>query len=403
MNEAVRAQFPLLSRKIDGQAVVYLDSAATALKPRSVLEAERRYGEEFTANIHRGRHALSEEASEHFEAARRRVARFMGCAPACVVFVKNSTEGLNLVAAGLRLSKADGVLVYDSEHHSNLVPWMRSATAHIAPADPTRPYDLDATEDLLKQHRPKVFAFSLASNVTGVVQPAQALCALAKKYGALSVVDGAQGVPHFGVNVEGVDCDFLVFSGHKLMSSSGVGVLYGKSEHLATLDPLCVGGGTVERVSLDGYTLKPPPGRFEAGTPAIGAVLSLSASLDFLDDLGFEVLQAHEERLASIFEEELSQAPAGTQVLLPKSPRRLAIASVAPRSDQVSADHLALVLSDSNKMMVRSGFHCCQPLFAALGRKFGAVRASAYVYTTEDEVRQYCQVLKALLAKTVRG
>ena len=390
--------FPLLNRRLDGKRISYLDSAATALKPRAVLEAEAAYSTQFTANIHRGKHALSEEASAAYEASRARVARLLNADPHEVVFVRNTTEALNLVSRGLKLSPDDVVLVPTCEHHSNIVPWMRAARVEWLEASPLEPLNPEAVARAIEQHRPKVLAFAHASNLTGLVQPAAALCRLARERGVLSVVDGAQSVPHLLVDVEAIGCDFLAFSGHKMLGPTGVGVLFGRGAALERLDPLMVGGGVVNRVTRTGFTLKDVPYRFEAGTPAVSGALGLRAAIDYLTTLGKEEVLAHDRALADVLSEVLEGMP-GVRTLLARPGEGLAIATLIPSSARITADHLALVLSDSHQMMVRSGFHCAHPCFDELGVTQGSLRVSAYVYTTEEELRQFGDVLRSLLTR----
>jgi cysteine desulfurase/selenocysteine lyase len=400
VNERIRADFPLLQRKLDGKPVVYLDSGATALKPRAVLDAERLYGTDLTANVHRGKHALSEEASAAFERARRRIARFVGADPECVIFTRNTTESLNLVAAGLKLSREDKVLVPVGEHHSNFVPWLHHATLVPLDADVTQPLDPAQVAAAIAQHRPKVLALSLASNVSGVVHPVADVCRRARAAGVLTVVDAAQGAPHLPIDLAALDCDFLAFSGHKVLGPTGIGVLTGRAEQLERLVPLNVGGGTVDRVTRTGFTLKRLPHRLEAGTPHISGVLGLEAAVDYLEGVGFDVLEKHERRLADVLEQTLADLP-GARVVMARAAPRLAIACVAPLAARVSPDHLARALSDGHQVLVRSGFFCAHPAFDQLGLGAGAVRASAYLYNTEEEVLRFGAALRGLLERLV--
>ncbi|WP_437953818.1 cysteine desulfurase [Sorangium sp. So ce296] len=400
MNPALRADFPLLERTLDGRPLVYLDSAATALKPRAVLAAEEAYATQMTANVHRGKHALSEEASVAYESARKRIARFFNADPECLVFVKNTTEAINLVAVGLCLSSDDVVLNAGGEHHANLVPWMRRARVELVPGDPCEPVSLDAAMAAIARHRPKVLAIGHASNITGVIQPARALCEMARAHGVITVVDAAQSAPHLPIDVEEMGCDFLALSAHKMLGPTGVGALVGRREVLEALEPLCVGGGVVERVTATGYTLKKIPYRFEAGTPPISAALGFAAAVSYLDELGFDDIVEHERRLAAALSQSLCEIP-GVEVLMARREPRLAIAAIAPRSALVGPDALARLLSDGHQIMVRSGFHCAHPLFDRLGLEHGALRASAYVYNTVEEVQRFGEVLRDLASRMV--
>ncbi len=395
MRADLREDFPVLARQLDGRQICYLDSAATALKPRSVLAAEAAYNTQYTANIHRGKHALSDEASDAFERARRRVARHLNAEPASVVFVSNTTTALNLVARGLALRPEDGILAATCEHHSNLVPWMRAGRLTLLPGDPLRPLSLEQLAQALERHRPKVVTIGHASNVTGVIQPVAEICRLAREAGAVTVVDAAQSAPHLPLDVEALGCDFLAFSGHKLLAPTGVGVLFGRLERLEQLEPLVLGGGTVERVTSSGFTLKRLPYRLEAGTPPIAGAIGLAAALDYLEAVGFDAIQKHERALADALAKALAGVP-GFRVLMAQDAQRLCIASLVPESRKVSPDQLALMLSDGFQIMVRSGFHCAHPCFDALGLETGSIRASAYLYNTTGELERFGAALRTL-------
>ena len=372
----LRADFPVLSRTIDGQPLLYLDSAATALKPTAVIRDERAYSELYTANIHRGRHLLSEEASTAYEAVRQRAARFLNASPSSIVFVKNATEGLNLVARGLGLQKSDRVLTSVAEHHSNLVPWMRQANVCFIERDPLQPLTTDAVRQALDTFRPRVLTLGHASNVTGVIEPIAEICALARSQGVMVVVDASQSAPHLPLDVQALGCDFLALSGHKMLGPTGTGVLWGRYELLDKLEPLVLGGGTVQRVTAQGYELKALPHRLEAGTPNVAGVIGLGTAMGYLQDLGFDAIAAHEEALANHMEEELARIP-GLRVIMSRPKPRLALAQIAPVSQHISPDELASMLSDTHNIMVRSGYHCAHPLFDRLGLGQGAHRPTS--------------------------
>ncbi len=394
----LRADFPLLERRVDGSPLLYFDSAATALKPRAVIQAERRYSEEFTANIHRGKHLLSEEASSAYDGARRRAARFVGGDPACVVFVSNATEGINLVARGLGLGKSDRILACVTDHHSLLLPWMREACLRFIERDPLAPLRPEVVLKAVEEHRPRVLVLSHASNVTGIIEPIADICKVVKNRDVLVLVDASQSAPHIPLDVRSLGCDFLVFSGHKMLGPTGTGVLWGRRELLETIEPLSLGGGTVERVTTSGYTLKNIPFRFESGTPNIAGVVGLAAAMDYLEALGFDAIAAHEEALADRMEVELRRLPKVRLLMSPAKPR-LALAQLVLESPLPGPDELALMLSDSFKIMVRSGFHCAHPFFDRLSLPHGAVRASAYIYNTLDEVSAFADGLKSILKR----
>jgi cysteine desulfurase/selenocysteine lyase len=396
VDDAIRADFPMLQRTLDGAPVVYLDSAATSLKPTQVLDAERAYSTQFTANIHRGKHALSEEASAAYELARRRVAHFIGAEPRSTVFVRNTTEALNLVADGLGLSSQDVVLAPLSEHHSNLLPWMRRARLQWLECDVQRPLDLGRVAEEMERCRPKVLALAWASNLTGVIQPIAALCALAREHGVISVVDAAQAAPHLRLNVGELGCDFLAFSGHKMLAPTGIGVLWGKPERLEALPPTYLGGGAVERVSESGFTLKGPPHRFEAGTPNISGAIGLGAAVTYLEQVGWERINAHERALSQALTAGLDDLPRA-KVFIARDTPALAMACIVPQSESIGPDQIALALSDSFRIMVRSGFHCAHPYFDRHRIKLGAIRVSTYLYNTVEEVEYFVRCTRKLL------
>lgn len=398
MQPVSRADFPLLGRTLDGKPVVYLDSAATSLKPNAVLEAERAYSTRFTANIHRGKHALSEEASAAYESARRTVARFLSADPIEVAFTRNTTESINLIARGLGLTPESVVVAPLTEHHSNLVPWMRQARTVVFEVDPLRPLAVAELQAVLERHHPKVLALGMASNVTGVVNPVAQLCEVARAHGVITVVDAAQGAPHAKLDVQALGCDFLAFSGHKMLGPAGIGVLWGRAELLERLEPLMVGGGTIEKVTRAGFTLKRLPYRLEAGTPNVSGALGLAAAIDYLEAIGPEAIAAHDAELADALADQLKDLP-GARVLMAQQAPRLALASIVPASERLAPDHLALILSDSHQMMVRSGFHCARPCFEHLGVEQGAIRVSAYLYNTVEEVERFGRTLRDLLRR----
>jgi cysteine desulfurase / selenocysteine lyase len=399
MTLQVRDEFPLLRREIDGVPVIYLDSAATSLKPDPVLEAERAYLTEYTSNVHRGHSTLSDEASYEYEAARRRVAQFIKADPATVVFTPNTSYSLAMVAAGLGLTPDDAVLCSPNSHHSNLLPWLRRNKVVYVGGDPLAPLDPDEVAAAIQQHRPRILALGWISNVSGVVSPAAEICRVAREHGVLSVVDAAQAAPHIPIDVHRLDCDFLAFSGHKMAGPTGTGVLWGGREHLEKLEPLVVAGGTVDRVGLSGYTPKRLPQRLEPGTPHISGVIGLGAAAEYLDRLGFERIAAHERELAEAMDDALSGLPGVRLLTGAPGTERLAMASIVPTSANIHSDTLCQILSDSFKIMTRSGFHCAHPLFDGHGFERGAVRLSAYLYNTVEEIHRAGEALGTVLGR----
>jgi cysteine desulfurase / selenocysteine lyase len=398
MSPANRGDFPMLRRVHDGRPIVYLDAAASTPSPLAVLAREQHCREELCANVHRGRHALSEEASLAYDRARARVARFINAAPQSIVFVRGTTEAINVVARGLGLSKDDIVLTTSAEHHSNLVPWLRQATVRFIDGPWHRPLDPDVVRRAIEHHRPKVLALHHASNVTGVVQPVAAISELARERGVLTVVDAAQSAPHLALDVERLGADFLAFSGHKLLGPKGLGVLYGRPELLARLDPLCVGGGAVQTVRRDGFVLRPPPEGLEAGTPNVAGAVGLAAATDYLDSIGRDAVEAHGHALGALLRDVTAKLPVA-RVLAATEGESIPIVSLVLRSGGIGADQLAVALSDTFGIMVRSGLQCAHPLFAELEASDGAVRASAYLYNDEHDVHAFADACGALLRR----
>ncbi len=393
----VRSDFPLLAREVHGRPVVYLDNAATTPKPRVVLEAMRRYDEDISANIHRGKHLLSEEASELFEDARRKVARFLNAAPSEVVFTHNTTHSLNLVALGSRLDGSANVVTTVQEHHSVLMPFLQRTNVRFVPVgkdgrvDPQRVFDQVDDDTAL-------IAVAWASNATGAVQPIAEITRRAREKGIPTLVDGAQAVPHLPVDVDALGCDFLAFSGHKMLGPTGVGVLWGKRDRLEALGSPLPGGGSPRLVTPSGFTLKPVPHRLEAGTPAISQVIGLGAAVDYLQSFPPESLLAHERALAERLTRGLQDIPGVELLGPPAGEERLALASLVLHSQSLSGDHVAMILSDTKSILVRSGHHCCHPYFDSFGAN-GAVRASAYLYNTLEDIDAFTDAFREIVSR----
>jgi cysteine desulfurase/selenocysteine lyase len=392
----VRDDFALLKRELDGGRLVYLDSAASSIPPDQVLEAEHRCRRTLAANVHRGRHVLSEEATAAYAAARARVARFLGAESRSVVFVRGTTEAINLVARGLRLTKEDRVLVTAAEHHSNIAPWMREATVTFVGSDPLRPVDPAVLRTAINELRPKVLAIHHASNVTGVVQPVADLCKVARELDVITMVDAAQSAPHRPLDVRALGCDFLAFSGHKTLGPKGIGVLWGRFDLLSRLEPLVVGGGAVQTVSKGGFALRPPPEGLEAGTPNVAGAVALAAAMDYLERVGWEWIAAHGRTLVQAFRDATRSLPFA-RMLLPESNDGVPIASFVLAPGGINADQLAITLSDSCSVMVRSGLLCAHVLFEEIGAPQGALRASAYLYNEPSEVHAFADACARVL------
>jgi cysteine desulfurase/selenocysteine lyase len=394
--EKIRADFPILSRTVrEGRPLVYLDSGATSQRPRQVLDAERAFLEQHNAAVHRGAHQLAEEATDAYEAARARIAAFVGASPGEVVFTKNATEGINLVAYALSnsavagahrfaVAPGDEIVITEMEHHANLVPWQElcrrtGATLRWYQVTDGGRLDLDSLE---LSDRTKVVAFTHQSNVMGTVPPVAELVRRAREVGALTVLDACQSVPHSPVDFAALDVDFAVFSGHKMLGPSGVGVLYGRRELLETLPPFLTGGSMIELVKMEGSTYAPPPQRFEAGVPMTSQAVGLGAAVDYLSAVGMDRVAAHEHVLTERALAGLSEMD-DLRIIGPPDTRDRG-GAVSFVLNDVHAHDAGQVLDDLG-IAVRVGHHCAWPLH----RRFGisaTVRASFAVYNTPGEV-----------------
>ena len=384
----VRADFPVLTRIVRGNPLVYLDNASTAQKPRSVLDAMDHYYRNTNANVHRGVHTLSGEATSAYEKARERVALFLGAqSPREIVFTSGTTAALNLVAqsyAGSVLRPGDEILVTEMEHHSNLVPWQLAAEragarVRAIPVMDSGGLDLGALEQLLGP-RTRIVAVSHASNVIGAINPVNAIAEMAHAVGAVVVVDGAQSAPHLRVNVSAIDCDFFAFSGHKLYGPMGIGVLYGKAALLEAMPPWQGGGGMIREVQIERSTWASPPERFEAGTPPVAEAVGLGAAIDYITAWDWDVLVGYEQELITEASRKLQTVP-GVKIL-GEGADRVSVLSMA--IDGVHP-HDAGTILDTRGIAVRAGHHCAQPLM----RRFGVtatLRASFGAYNTTEEV-----------------
>jgi cysteine desulfurase/selenocysteine lyase len=387
--DRIRDEFPTLDQLVNGHPLVYLDNAATTQKPRAVMRALDRFYERDNSNVHRGLHALSMRATDDYEGARARVAAFVNAAaPEEIIFTRGTTESINLVAAswgGANLRKGDAILLTEMEHHSNLVPWQlvaqrTGATLRYLPVTGDEGLlDLSVLDRLLTPEV-KVFAFTHVSNTLGTVNPVAELCARARKVGAVTVIDAAQSVGHMPVDVRAIGCDFLAFSGHKMASVTGIGALYGRRALLESMPPWQGGGGMISNVDFFESRWKPPPERFEAGTPNFGDAVALGAACDFLDSLGREEIRRRDGALARMAYERLSDLP-GIRLIGPGGERG-GLVSFAFRDIHA---HDVVTFADEDGIALRGGHHCNQPLMKRLGLTSTA-RASFYVYNEEREV-----------------
>ncbi|ELO1774125.1 cysteine desulfurase CsdA [Vibrio fluvialis] len=392
---AIRAQFPALNQTVNEQPLIYLDSAATTQKPQVVIDAITRYYSAQNANVHRGSHSLTAHATSQFEAARERVAQFIG-APSTksIIWTRGATEALNLIAqtyARNTLKAGDEILVSETEHHANIVPWQIVAEqtgAKVVKVPMTRDgeFGLEAFHELLSE-RCKIVALAHITNVTGTRQPIETVIAAAHQVGAIVVVDGAQGIVHETVDVADLDADFYVFSGHKLYAPAGIGVLYGKQALLEAMPPWHGGGKMVEKVSFGGTTYSGLPGKFEAGTPNVAGAIALKAAIDWYSRFERTEVEAHLHHLQTLTYQALSKME---DIRVLGYQPDASILSVV--MEGVHHQDLATLL-DQQGIAVRAGHHCAHPLMEAFGVK-GTVRISFGIYNSEQEVAQLIKAIE---------
>ncbi|MEE4300571.1 MAG: cysteine desulfurase [Pseudomonadales bacterium] len=397
--DAIRAQFPILEQQVNGKPLVYLDNAASTQKPESVIEAIAGYYRHDHSNVHRGAHTLADRATAAFEAARGKVAAFLSGPGGDVradeiVWTRGTTEAINLVAQSwgrAHLAEGDEIVLTELEHHANIVPWQMltettGAVIRVIPVTDAGEVDLDAARELIGE-RTKLVTFAHVSNSLGTVLPAEELVALARAVGATVLVDGAQAVNHFRVDVKALDCDFYVFSGHKLFGPTGIGVLYGRGELLEAMPPWQGGGEMIDRVSFEGTTFNRAPFRFEAGTPHIAGAIGLGAAIDWLGAVDVDAAARHEHALL----ERLDGALAGMNDVrrIGTAPGKAAVVSFL--LDGAHPSDVGMLL-DQQGVAVRTGHHCTMPLMTRFGVP-GTVRASFSLYNTLDEVDRFVDAL----------
>jgi cysteine desulfurase/selenocysteine lyase len=385
--EAIRADFPALARTVrNGNPLIYLDSGATSQKPVQVLDAERSFYERHNGAAHRGTHLLGEEATDVYEGARAKVAAFIGADLGEVVFTKNATEAINLVAYTMQASPGDEILITEMEHHANLVPWQQlcqrtGATLRWLSVTPDGRLDLDHLDQMITG-RTKLVAVTHQSNVTGTIPPVAEIARAAHDKGALVLADAAQSVPHQPVDVAALGVDFLAFSGHKMLGPYGIGVLFGRANLLEAMPPFLTGGSMIEMVRMEGSTFLPPPQRFEPGVPAVAEAAGLGAAIDYLTTLGMDNVAAHEESLTAHALDALREIN-GVRILGPDTTKDRG-GAVAFEVEGVHPHDVGQVL-DELGVAVRTGHHCAWPLHRALGVQ-ASTRATFYVYNTHAEV-----------------
>jgi cysteine desulfurase / selenocysteine lyase len=389
-SKEIARDFPILSRQIDGKKLVYLDNAATSQKPRSVIDSIVHYYEHYNANVHRGIHTMSEEATAAYEGVREKVAAFIGADDTCeIIYTRNTTEAINLVAftwGRQNVLPGDEIVLTPMEHHSNLVPWQQLAAEREAKLVFLELSDegevtLESAQRLIGP-KTKLVAISQMSNVLGSIPPIAEISALAHKFGAVVLVDGAQGVPHLPTSVKELGCDFLAFSFHKMLGPTGSGVLWGRKELLEAMPPFMFGGDMISSVAREKSRFNELPWKFEAGTPNVADVIASGAAIDYLNNLGMAQIRAHEIAITDYALKKLSTMR-GINIYGPKEAARRG-GVISFNVDGIHPHDLGQILSDSG-IAIRAGHHCCQPLMKDL-KVMGTARASFYIYNTTAEV-----------------
>lgn len=394
----IRDLFPILHQEVNGHPLVYLDSAATSQKPVSVIEAVKRYYEWDNANVHRGAHTLGTRATDAYEGARDKVAKFINAKHREeIIFTRGTTTAINLVASSYARSvcrEGDEIVITLMEHHSNLIPWQQvakatGATLKYIPLQDDGTISLQDVEAAITD-RTKIVAVVYVSNVLGVINPVKEIGEIAHRHGAKILVDGAQSTPHMKVDMQELDCDFYALSGHKMCGPTGIGALYGKKELLEQMDPIEFGGEMIDRVDWYDSTFKDLPWKFEGGTPIIAGAVGLGAAIDFLQEIGMEEISSHDRKLAAYAYERMSQI----EDVVIYGPREGRTGLVTFNLGDIHAHDVATVI-DAEGVAIRAGHHCCQPLMKWLNVNATA-RASFYLYNTEEDVDR----LVAALLKT---
>lgn len=394
--EEIRKAFPILQRDVNEHPLTYLDSAATSQKPVKVIETVEHYYRNINSNVHRGVHTLGTEATDAYEGAREKLARFIGAKNTEeVIFTRGTTTGLNIVAssyARTNLREGDEIVITPMEHHSNLIPWQQAAKATGAtlkyiPLQEDGTLALRDVENTVTTDT-KIVAVSHVSNVLGTINPINAIADIAHKNGAVIVVDGAQSVPHMSVDVQALDCDFMAFSGHKMLGPSGSGGLYGKRDLLENMEPFEYGGEMIDFVEWYDSTWKELPWKFEGGTPNVAGSVGLGAAVDFLQDVGMDEVERHDQALARYASDRLQEELEDIRIYGPKERTGLVTFNIGDMHP-----HDVATILDAEGIAVRAGHHCCQPLMKWL-QVAATARASFYLYNSESDVEALIQGLK---------
>ena len=397
--EAIRKDFPILTQTVNGHPLIYFDNAATSQKPRPVIDTLAHFYERDNSNVHRGLHELSNRATAAYEGARKRLAAYLGAEAETIIFTRGTTESINLVVhawGDANVGKGDVILLTEMEHHSNLVPWQllarrKGATLRFVPVNPDGLLELDNLDNLL-DGPVKIFSFTHISNTLGTINPAADLCARARRAGVTTLVDAAQSAGHRPLDVREIGCDFLALSGHKMCGPTGAGVLYGRKEILEGMEPFHGGGEMIVSVALTESEFKPPPHRFEAGTPAIAQAIGLGASAHYLDQIGRQRIFDHDQALA-LQAIALIEGIPGVRIFGPRDARAGLVSFVL----EAAHAHDVVSMADQYGLALRGGHHCTQPLLRKLGVPATA-RASFYFYNTSEEVIRMAEILRKIHA-----
>ena len=397
--EAIREDFPILAQQVNGQPLIYFDNAATSQKPRAVINTLSHFYEHDNSNVHRGLHELSNRATAAYENSRKLLAEYLGAEPETIIFTRGTTESINLVARAwgeANVGTDDVILLTEMEHHSNLVPWQllakrKGATLRFVPITPDGLLDLDNLDALL-DGPVKIFSFTHISNTLGTINPVSELCSRARGAGVVTLVDAAQSAGHRPVDVREMGCDFLALSGHKMCGPTGAGVLYGRKEILQSMEPFHGGGEMIVSVALTESEFKPPPHRFEAGTPAIAQAIGLGVAANYLDEIGRQRIFEHDQALALQACALIAEIP-GVRIFGPRDTRAGLVSFVL---ESVHA-HDVVSMADQYGLALRGGHHCTQPLLRKLGVPATA-RASFYFYNTSEEVIRMAEILRKIHA-----
>jgi len=399
--DLIRKDFPILNREINGHRLIYLDNAATSQRPRQVTQAVCDFYTKHNANIHRGLHTLSEEATEMYEAAHRAVKEFINARTwEEIIFTRNTTEAINLVAYSLglrRFKPGDEIIITMMEHHSNMVPWQMlkdlcGIKLHYIKLKPDGTLDLEHYRSLLSP-KTKLVAVAHVSNVLGVINPVKEIIKLAHEVGALVLIDAAQSVPHMKVDVQEIDCDFMAFSGHKMLGPTGIGVLYGKKELLEDMDPFLRGGDMIKQVKIEGASWNDLPWKFEAGTSNIAGGIGLKAAIEYLQNIGMDCIFEHEKALAKYTINKLKEIE---EVKLFGPEERIGVISFVVKG--ISPDLVGIAMNEKG-IAIRTGCHCAQPLHEFFGIR-GTARASFYLYNTFEEADKFIERLEEIITRS---